>query len=134
MREIKKYIANLGEESTKYFVESLYKDAYEKERFCYNVTLAGCELIAGRMIGGKSSEFREKYLHIFQLDGETKAETKEKSYSVKEVAKILGISERAVYRNIERGKIATIQREVVSTVTAVTESALNAFKADRGLS
>ena len=135
-RDIKKYIETLGDTAPDHFVESFYKDSLGKESPCYNITLAGCNLIAGRMIGEKGTEFREKYLHIFQTDGETKPETEEqeKSYSVKETAKILGMSERAVYRNIEKGKIATIQREVVSTVTAVTESALNAFKAERGLS
>ena len=118
MRDIKKYIEALGERAPKYFVESFYKDGHGKDRPCFNISLDGCELIAGRMIGEKSTEFREKYLHIFQLDGETKHEIKqnkeeqvEKSYNVKEVAKLLGMSERAVYRNIEKGKISTIQKQ-----------------------
>lgn len=128
MRDIRKYISTLGDEAPKYFVDGSYKDGLGKTRSGYEVTLAGCELIAGRMIGEKSTVFKQKYLQIFQPE-----EAGEKDYSVKEVAKILGISERTVYRNIESGKIATIQKEVVSTVIAVTESALNAYKVERGM-
>lgn len=130
MRDIRKYIATLGDEAPKYFVDGSYKDGMGKSRSGYEVTLAGCDLIAGRMIGEKSTAFKQKYLQFFQPE-ELKVE--ERDYSVKEVAKILGISERTVYRNIESGKIATIQKEVVSTVIAVTESALNSYKAERGL-
>lgn len=131
MRDIKKYIVTLEETAPQYFVESFYKDGLGKERPCFNITLAGCELIAGRMIGEKRTAFTEKYLKVFQPEEAPTAQ--EKDYTVKEVAKILGINDRTVYRHISRGKLATIQKEVVTTVTAVTESALNAFKAERGL-
>ena len=128
MRDIRKYISTLGDEAHKYFIEGSYKDGIGKTRSGYEITLAGCGLIAGRMIGEKGTAFKQKYLQIFYPE-----EVGEKDYSVKEVAKILGISERTVYRNIESGKIATIQKEVVSTVIAVTESALNAYKVERGM-
>ena len=132
LRDIRKYIDTLGEEDApKYFVQGVYTDKLGKERFGFSVTLAGCEMIAGRMLGEKRTAFTEKYLKVFQPEEAPTAQ--EKDYTVKEVAKILGINDRTVYRHISRGKLATIQKEVVTTVTAVTESALNAFKAERGL-
>lgn len=133
LREIRKYISNLGEEANKYFVETSYKDSIGRNRACYGITLEGCEFLSGLMIGKKSTEFKEKYTKILGKCEEPEEKEEEKIYSVKEVAKMLGISERTVYRNIENGKLHTIQREVISTVIAVTESDLNAFKVERGM-
>ena len=65
MRDIRKYITTLGEDAPKYFVEGTYKDGLNKVRAGYDITLAGCELIAGRIIGEKSTAFKEKYLEAF---------------------------------------------------------------------
>lgn len=55
-RELRKYVATLGEAAGEYFLEGTYKDAMGRERSGYLITLKGCELIAGRMIGVKSDD------------------------------------------------------------------------------
>lgn len=132
MRDIRKYIATLGKEAPKYFVESSKEEAV-KNRSGYEVTLAGCELIAGRMIGEKSTAFREKYLEVFGASKkeweEPKIEPVSKDLTVEEVAKKLGCSERNVYRNIKNGKLQAIQKEIlIPTIrTFVTEDALEMY-------
>ena len=130
LRDIRKYMATLGEEAPKYFVDGSYKDGIGKARYCYEVTLAGCELIAGRMIGEKSTAFKEKYLRIFQPEEEPKQDPViSTDLTVEEVAKRLGCSERNVYRIIKAGKIQTIQKEILIPTTRmfVTEEALETY-------
>lgn len=133
LREVGKYIDNLGDEAPQYFVESKYKDSLGRERFCYNVTLAGCDLISGRMIGERGNAFREKYLQIFpKVEKEMPVST---DLTVEEVAKRLGCSERNVYRLIKNGKLQAIQKEVFTPTvkTFVTLEALEHCLAERGL-
>lgn len=134
MRDIRKYIASLEEEAPKYFTEGTYKNGLGKPCSCYEITLAGCELIAGRIIGAKSTAFREKYLQIFQPE-ELTEEVKEvpEDYTVEEVAKILECSERNVYRMIKNGKLKAIQKEVITitTKTFVTEKDLAEYTENR---
>ena len=135
MRDIRKYIDMLDEEATKYFVEGSYKDGLGKARAGYEVTLAGCELIAGRMIGEKSRAFREKIYKIFDKPAEPTPEPETKRYSVQEVAELLGMSERSVYRNIDKGALKAEKIEVLvpTLKTLITEEDLETFKTERGI-
>lgn len=139
MRDIRKYIATLGEEAPKYFVDGSYKDGLGKARAGYEITLAGCELIAGRIIGEKSTAFREKYSQNFELASANVEEPKiftipeSTDLTVEEVAKRLGCSERTVYRNIQNGKLQAIQKVILIPTNKifVTEEALEAY--ERGI-
>ena len=87
LRAIRKYITQLGDEAPKYFSEDP-----DKGGRLYHITKAGCDLMAGRIIGAQSEVFKAKYAPAF---GE-------------EVAQILGCSERNVYRNIQSGKLEAV--------------------------
>lgn len=137
LRAIRKYIVALGEDADSYFIEEgTGRKAY------FKVTLSGCELLGGRMIGKSEDEFKSWYKAAFGVDKEPveipKKEEKVavKEYAVSEVAEMLGMSERSVYRNIQSGKLEAIEREVnVPTVKKfITEEALEAFKAKREVS
>lgn len=131
MRDVRKYIATLGEEAPDYFVEGSYKDGLGKDRAGYEITLAGCELIAGRMLGKKGRKFRE---HIVKIFHEVKAPVST-DLTIEAVAKRLGCTERNVYRNIQNGKLQAIQKEVLipTMKTFVTEEDLEAYLAERGI-
>lgn len=135
LRAIRKYIVALGDEADSYFVEEgTGRKAY------FKVTLAGCELLGGRIIGKAGDEFRRWYRAAFgagepiQIVPNEEADVKE--YAVSEVAEMLGMSERSVYRNIQSGKLEAIEREVmIPTVKKfITEEALEDFKAKREVS
>lgn len=137
LRAIRKYIVALGEDADSYFIEEgTGRKAY------FKVTLSGCELLGGRMIGKSGDEFKSWYKAAFGVDKEPVEIPKEekkvavKEYAVSEVAEMLGMSERSVYRNIQSGKLEAIEREVnVPTVKKfITEEALEAFKAKREVS
>lgn len=51
MRNLRSYAATLGESASEYLIESTYKDGKGKVRAGYEITLKGCDLIAGRIIG-----------------------------------------------------------------------------------
>lgn len=138
LRAIRKYIIALGEDAENYFIE---EGTGRKSYF--KVTLAGCELLGGRIIGKAGDYFKKRYSTAFEVEKEPLAEEPKqeekvavKEYAVSEVAEMLGISERSVYRNIQSGKLAAIEREVsVPTVKKfITEEALEAFKAKREVS
>lgn len=140
MRDIKKYIASLGDVAGEYFVESFYEDKLKKKRFCYEVTVKGLDLIASRIPLAKSFGFREA---IREKIGDTtlqqdipiiKAEEK-RYYTADEVAKILGCSERNVYRNIQSGKIEAEEREILvpQVKKMISEEALEKYKKERGI-
>lgn len=137
LRAIRKYIVALGDEAGNYFVEEgTGRKAY------FKVTLAGCELLGGRIIGKAGDEFRSWYRAAFKVEEKSLVEPKQeenvvvKEYAVSEVAEMLGMSERSVYRNIQSGKLAAIEREVmIPTVKKfITEEALEEFKAKREVS
>lgn len=132
LRDIRKYINTLGEDASRYFTESLYKDGLGKERFCYNITEAGCDLLAGRIIGEKSTAFREQYSSIFT---ESSVDPATEDLTVEDVAKRLGCTERNVYRLIKAGKLRSIQKEIYvpTTKTFVTAEALSEHLAEKGL-
>lgn len=135
LRECRKYVSSLGDKAGEFFVDGCYTDTSNKKRFCFFITKAGCDLIANRIPMDKGIKFKEKYESLFigeDIVSENPKEQEKKTYSIKEVAKLLGISERSVYRNIENGKLATVQKKVVTTVTAVTEGDLENFKKMRG--
>lgn len=130
LRAIRKYIAQLGEEAPKYFSEDP-----DKGSRLYHITKAGCDLMAGRIIGAQSEAFKIKYAPVFGEEAPVEAveEKQEKAYTVEEVAQILGCSERNVYRNIQSGKLEAVEREVMIPTLKkfVTEEALEKYKAGR---
>lgn len=135
LRAIRKYIVALGDEAGNYFVEEgTGRKAY------FKVTLAGCELLGGRIIGKAGDEFRSWFRAVFGAGEPTQIVPNEevavKEYAVSEVAEMLGMSERSVYRNIQSGKLEAIEREVmIPTVKKfITEEALEEFKAKREVS
>lgn len=105
----------------------------------YHITKAGCDLMAGRIIGAQSEAFKAKYAPVFGEEAPVEAveekheEPQEKAYTVEEVAQILGCSERNVYRNIQSGKLEAVEREVMIPTLKkfVTEEALEKYKAGR---
>ena len=131
LRDIRKYIATLGDEAPKYFAEGTYTDGTGKARAGYEITLAGCELIAGRMIGEKGDPFREFIVRTFYKapPNPVQEEPVSVDLTVDEVAKRLGCSERNVYRMIKAGKLQAIQKEILipTTRTFVTEDALENY-------
>lgn len=143
LRNVRKYIASLGDAAKEYFTEGSYTDTSNKKRFGYFITKKGCEFIATRLQLSKGVAFKEA-VDALEWDEEIITAAAESapvqlvapqpevvSYTIKEAAKLLGISERSVYRNVESGKLKTFQKEVVSTVTAVTEEAIEEFKKGR---
>ena len=134
LRDIRKYMVSLGEDAVEYFREGNYTDHLNKTRFCFMCTLKGCDLMANRMIGEKSLKFKEQYIAKFGVDPDKQEQevvTEDPTeFPVDEVAKILGVSERSVYRNIQNGKLQAHSKEVlVPTVkTMVSLEAIEAFK------
>lgn len=131
LRAIRKYCNALGEEAPKYFILD-----GEGRRATYKITYAGCELLAGRMIGQAGEEFKSWYrgdmgepLPVV----EDPVEPEEKAYTVAEVVEMLGMSERSVYRNIQSGKLEAVEREVMVPIVKkfVTADALERFKSER---
>lgn len=120
LRAIRKYITQLGDEAPKYFSEDP-----DKGGRLYHITKAGCDLMAGRIIGAQSEAFKAKYAPVFGEEAPVEA--------VEEVAQILGCSERNVYRNIQSGKLEAVEREVMIPTLKkfVTEEALEKYKAGR---
>lgn len=53
LRAIRKYITQLGDEAPKYFSEDP-----DKGGRLYHITKAGCDLMAGRIIGAQSEIFK----------------------------------------------------------------------------
>ncbi len=126
LRDIRKYIKSLGAEKDNYFIDSKYKDKAGKERFCFDITLKGCEYLANRIIGEKAITFREKYLELLQPK-------EKKAYTLKEVAKEIGVSLRSVQRYVSAGKIKTYE-DIVYVPTQrvlVSEEELKKFKEAR---
>lgn len=122
MRNLRSYAATLGESAPDYFIESTYKDGRGTVRAGYEITLKGCELIAGRIIGDKSNEFRDRYKEAFGAVKEDAPVAKVQGYSTEEVAKKLGCSRRTVQRMIQRGDLTTTQITVmIPTVKTVVE-------------
>lgn len=130
VREVRRYITMLGDESSQYFIESSYTDKAGKNRSGYEVTLAGCDLIAGRMIGKKGEEFKDKYLPLFGMDMDIIEKSR---YTVQEVAEMLGINERTVYRYIDKGmlKAETVEIMVPTYRKLITAEDLAEFEAHR---
>lgn len=129
LRAIRKYCEALGEDAPKHFILD-----GEGKKTTYTVTYLGCELLAGRMIGQAGDAFRLWYRGTLEEPVEEPKEPEEQLYTVAEVAEMLGIGERSVYRNIQSGKLDALEREVmIPTVRKfVTATALESFRAERG--
>lgn len=135
MRDIRKYIASLGDSSDEYFLEGSYTDAIKKSRFCYELTLKGCELISNRIPLDRGAQFKREYTKLF---GETTKEDIKESkteYTVEEVAQILGCSERSVYRNIQSGKLEAVEKEILipQVKKLIPVKSLENYKRERGI-
>ena len=132
LRAIRKYCEALGEDAPKYFIPQ-----GEGRRSTFIVTYAGCELLAGRMIGQDGEEFKLWYKgNLGEPVQEDPVDPEVKEYAVSEVVELLGMSERSVYRNIQIGKLEAVEREVMVPMVKkfVTVEALEKFKAERGVS
>lgn len=130
LRAIRKYRTALGEDADKYFIPE-----GDGRKSFFKITYLGCELLSGRMIGQAGEEFKKWYRGAMgePVEKTVPEEPKEKLYTVAEAVSILGMSERSVYRNIQSGKLDSIEREImVPTVKKfITEEALEKFKAER---
>lgn len=124
LRAIRKYCEALEEDAPKHFILE-----GEGRKAVYKVTYLGCELLAGRMLGQAREKFKLWYKGII----EEPTEPEVKVYTIVEVGELLGMSERSVYRNIQIGKLGSVEREVmVPTVRKfVTAEELERFKAER---
>ena len=137
MRDVRKYVATLGEAAPEYFIEGTYKDGLGKTRAGYQITLKGCEYIAGRVIGVKSEEFKSKYLQMFPEAHDEPVESPKPEavhgYSTEEVAQLLGCSRRTVQRIIQRGEMATTQVTIMVPATrmVVTPEELERYQKER---
>lgn len=137
MRDVRKYVATLGEAAPEYFIEGTYKDGLGKTRAGYQITLKGCEYIAGRVIGVKSEEFKSKYLQMFPEAHTEPVESPKpeavQGYSTEEVAQLLGCSRRTVQRIIQRKNLATTQVTIMvpATRTVVTPEELERYQKER---
>lgn len=122
MRNLRSYAATLGESAPEYLIESTYTDGKGKVRAGYEITLKGCDLIAGRIIGTKSEEFRAQYKKAFGVVTERATFAEVHGYSTEEVAQKLGCSRRTVQRMIQRGELTTTQITVmIPTLKTVVE-------------
>ena len=68
MRDIRNYVSELSElkiEPGDFFIESIYIDANNQNRPCFNVTKKGCEFIAHKLTGIKGTEFTARYINRF---------------------------------------------------------------------
>lgn len=134
MRELRKYVVTLGEFAPEYFRE----EELDKQRGrTYEITLKGCDLIAGRIVGAKNAEFKAQYKEAFEVEDEpvkvacTPQEVH--GYSTEEAAEVLGCSRRTVQRLIQSGKLATQEVTVlVPTVkTLVIPEELERYQKER---
>lgn len=127
-REIRKYIAALGDKATDYFKEVKYVDKHNRERLGYEITYKGCEFIAGRLLGVKSERFKAEYEALLSKPVEPP-----KGYTTEEVAKILGCSRRTVQRIIRRGELFLSEVTVMipKTKLMVTPEELARYRRER---
>jgi hypothetical protein len=134
LRDIRKYIDNLGDTAPKYFIPNSSTDGGGRARVGYSITEAGCRLIAGRIIGLQGDDFRAKIDSLF-TEAPEPVETAKADLTVEEVANKLGCSERNVYRMIQSGKLPALQKEVYipTTKTFVTEIALENYIKAKGV-
>lgn len=68
MRDIRNYVSELSElkiEPGDFFIESIYIDANNQNRPCFNVTKKGCEFIDHKLTGIKGTEFTARYINLF---------------------------------------------------------------------
>jgi Rha family phage regulatory protein len=128
LRDIRKYVGSLGDSAVEYFYEGSYTDNLNKSRSCFMCTLKGCELMANRMIGEKSTKFKEDYSSKFEEEQEQDPEVTE--YPVEEVAKLLGVSERSIYNWIQKGKLKAESREF-EVVTKISKMMISQEEIDR---
>lgn len=131
LRDLRKYIDDLGEKASQYFTQGSYKDTAGRERLGFNITKAGCELIASKLPLKKGEPFREK-INAMEWDEVKPVEPQlrevDDTYSIKEAADILGITERSVYRRIEAGKLSAVEIPMVTMVKAIPKAQVEAYK------
>lgn len=125
LRDIRKYITELGDISDTFFTRGTYKDTAGRERLGFMVTKAGCELICTKLPLSKREDFTKK-VNLLGWDEDNRRV--EDVMSVKEAAEYLGISERSVRRRIESGKLTAVQKPVTQMITAIPKSELEEYK------
>ncbi len=58
---------------TEFFIESSHVTPQKKMQPCYNITRKGCEFLANKLIGTKSTEFTARYItRFYELEQENK--------------------------------------------------------------
>lgn len=83
--------------SSKYFIESSYKDTRNRNQKCYLVTKMGCELLGNKQQGEKGILFTAKYVERFnQMEQAIKGQTFNTSRLSKELQAILMLDEKTV--------------------------------------
>jgi excisionase family DNA binding protein len=129
MRAIRSDIEKLDNPEL-YYKESSYRDGKGQVRACFEISIEGCERLSKRLTEPEKVEFMSK---CRESVGEpvNEPESVEKEYTAKEVAEILGCSERTVRRRIQSGALRSEKREyrqvIVSERTVVTSEALKEF-------
>ena len=78
MRSIRTYIKVLDIsaklQTSDFFIESTYLDAYKREKPCYLITKKGCDMIANKMTGEKGILFSATYINKFyEMEEQLKA-------------------------------------------------------------
>lgn len=132
MRAIRADIKTL-EKPGMYYTESTYKDGKGQVRSCYEVTIEGCERLAKKL----SEEERKAFLgRCREIAGSPVKPDEEKSYTIPEVAKLLGVSERTIQRKVKSGEIKSRKEQytqvLVKERTIVTAEDLLAYKEGLG--
>lgn len=126
MRAVRSDIEKL-DDPERYYKESSYKDGKGQTRACYEISIEGCERLAKRLTEPEKEEFMNK---CRESTGEP-VKKPEKEYTTKEVANILGCSERTVRRRIQSGELKSEKRKfeqvLISERTVITSGALEEF-------
>ena len=83
IHDIKRYVEVLESSPTlsptDFFVESIYKDSFNRERPCYLITKKGCEMIGNKLTGEKGILFTATYVERFNKMEEELKEQSESS-------------------------------------------------------
>jgi Rha family phage regulatory protein len=108
MRDIRGYIEVLkispNLDSSKFFIESSYKDSLNRSKPCFYLTRKGCELVAHKMTGEKGVIFTATYVTKFEeMENELKA-LHQPSYMIEDPIKR---AERWIAEQKEKQQIET---------------------------
>jgi len=104
LRDIRKYIGYMGTklDSSLFFVESEYEDAYGRKKSCYLITRRGCDMVANKLTGEKGVIFTATYVNKFE---EMKEENKQLQQDNKELHTIATSDDEQAKRKYEADKV-----------------------------